>query len=106
MEKEKKITRLEMLEETAESMKLSLDNLKKVQNEQAILLDLISNSEKKEFFKDFIEESQIQLQRFKAQEEKLTEKRNALISVINSYKQNKYHGELLETFMTALGLYE
>lgn len=106
MEKEKTTAKIELLEETAESMKTSLENMKKVQNEQNILLDVISGSDKKEFFEEFIKETKNQISKMSDQIDRLTKRHECLLDVINNYKKNIHHAKLLEKFMSAIGLYE
>ena len=92
-----------VLEETAESMEKSIDNLSKVINSQTTLCEIVENSEKKEEMKEFTQGLRLQIAEYNKQKKILDYRLPLLKEVIKYYKDPEF-GYAITLLLEAFGV--
>ena len=93
-------------EEMKDAMEGSLNNLDGILEQQSKLIDLVKNSEEKEYFEKFIEESEKQLEKLQEQRNNLSIKISLLVQVIERCKSNSAIEETISILSDVLGLFK
>lgn len=93
-------------EEMKDAMEASINNLDRVKEQQAELIKLVENSEQKEFFAEFLEDSKKQQENFDKQREQLQIKIALLVTLLDKCKANKEIEEAVATLSEVLGLFK
>lgn len=94
------------LEEMADSMNATIDNIVEVRNQQHELIDIIKESDKAEDFAQFIDETEKQIEKMEEQQESIVVQMSYLKDVIKSCKESEEKMELIEKFMKAIRMFE
>lgn len=94
------------LEEMADSMSSTIDNIVEVRNQQHELIDIIKESDKAEDFAQFIDETEKQIEKMEGQQESIVVQMSYLKDVIKSCKESEEKMELIEKFMKAIRMFE
>lgn len=94
------------LEEMADSMDATIDNIAEVRNQQHELIDIIKESDKAEDFSQFIDETEKQIEKMEEQQESIAVQMSYLKDVIKSCKESEEKMELIEKFMKAIRMFE
>lgn len=92
-----------VLEETAESMEKSIDNLSKVIASQTTLCEIVENSEKKEDMKEFTQGLRLQIADYNKQKKVLEYRLSHLQEVIKYYKDSEF-GYAISLLLEAFGV--
>lgn len=103
---ESKKTYLYRFEEMKDAMEMSINNLDKVREQQNKLLELVENSEQKEYFTDFLEESKKQVETFEKQRSELQVKIALLVTLLDKCKENEEVEEAINILSEILGLFK
>lgn len=94
------------LEEMADSMSATIDNIVEVKNQQHELIDIVKESDKAEDFAQFIDETEKQIEKMEEQQESIVVQMSYLKDVIKSCKESEEKMELIENFMKAIRMFE
>ena len=95
-----------MFDEMIEAMDKSLANIEKVSNDQQLLIDTLNNTERAEYFKNFIAENEKQLANLRVQAEALKVRKTKLEQVMFIAKHDAKVEHVLELLIDALGLFK
>lgn len=93
-------------EEMTQSMEASIKNIDKVSNEQEKLIEVIENSEEKDFFEEFLNESKEQLQNLKVQKETISNRLVYINEFIDLCRNNEDANKALTLLVKGLNLFE
>ena len=93
-------------EEMKDAMEASINNLDRVKEQQAKLIKLVENSDQKEFFAEFLEDSKKQQENFDKQREQLQIKIALLVTLLDKCKANKEIEEAIAILSEVLGLFK
>ena len=93
-------------EEMKDAMEASINNLDRVREQQAKLIKLVENSDQKEFFAEFLEDSKKQQENFDKQREQLQIKIALLVTLLDKCKANKEIEEAIAILSEVLGLFK
>ena len=93
-------------EEMKDAMEASINNLDRVREQQAKLIKLVENSDQKEFFAAFLEDSKKQQENFDKQREQLQIKIALLVTLLDKCKANKEIEEAIAILSEVLGLFK
>lgn len=94
------------LEEMVDAMEESLDNLKRITEQQKLLIKVVEESEESENFKEFIEDSKKQIENFVEQNEKLTLKKQSIEEIVSECKADAKTDSIVTNLLTALGIFQ
>lgn len=93
------------LEEMLDSMRASIENIKGVKKQQEELIEIVENSDKKEDFKDFIDESKKQIDSLGVQILELSDRVSVWEEIINECYTNDSSKELINKFVYAIKMF-
>ena len=93
------------LEEMCDAMKQSLDNCSLVIEQQDELIKIVLASEKATNFRNFISDSEKQLERLKEQKSTLSVRQDMLKQVVDACKENKEIARIVTMLVIALGVF-
>ena len=93
-------------EEMVDGMDASLRNLKEVIEQQEELVKVVENSNKAEYFEEFIKDTKEQTENLKNQFAKLNFKKSVLEQVIERCKNDVEHSKTISMLSTALSIFD
>lgn len=93
-------------EEMKDAMEASINNLDRVKEQQAKLIELVENSEQKEFFNEFLEDSKKQQENFDKQREALQIKISLLATLLERCHNDSNAAEIVSMLSEILGLFK
>lgn len=94
------------LEEMSDAMKKSIDNAKKICEEQQLLIDVVRASEHSEKFDDFVKNVETQIEDINSQIETLTVRSSLLDQVVIICKESDEAAKMTSMLLKALGVFE
>ena len=89
-----------------DGMDASLKNLKEVIEQQEELVKVVENSDKAEYFEEFIKDTKEQTENLKNQFTKLSFKKSVLEQVIERCKNDVEHSKTISMLSTALSIFD
>ena len=98
-------SKLYRLEEMYDAMQASLENAKKVKNEQEMLIEIVKKSKKHNLFKDFIESEEKQTKELEQQIPILENRAQLLKNAIETCKGNEEIEKAMTVLLEALGVF-
>lgn len=93
------------LDEMVDAIEKSLANLEQVMNQQAMLIDVVEASDKKEMFEEFIVETKEQLENLESQKSTLLSRKAKLEVLLEAAKEAEKLDVILCVF-DAFGIFE
>ena len=94
------------LAEMADAMDQSIANAKKVANEQALLMNIVTKSDKAKDFKDFVKQCEQQVNNINAQVTTLEIRSSLLKQVVEKCNDNEEISRVVSMLLKALGVFE
>lgn len=102
----KQIDKVALLQEMCDEMKLSIDNLEEVKNQQVLLTKVISRSSEKETFKKFIKETDSQVVKMKDHLKILNDRHDKLAKFLEIVKENPELKSTVNLLLDAIGMFD
>ena len=94
------------LEEMLDSMKNAFDNAKKVREQQEHLLKLVKTHDKQNEFKEFVDESNAQLENLSKQISTLETRIEFISNVVDKCKVDEQNSQIVNDLLAGLGVFE
>ena len=98
--------KLVRLEEMKDSMKESIENVKKVIDQQTLLIEIIEASEKSEEFKEFCEQLRQQIEKLSEQKTTLLHRKDLLDALLMECNERETSRLTVRKLLDLFGIFE
>lgn len=95
-----------MLDELADSMALSIDNVKKIIEQNKVLIDVINASDKAKMFERFVKDMEASIQKNEAQVKELSYRAKRIKEAVKLAKDNLSCNIAVTAMIEGLGMFK